>query len=495
MRGNYVVSDVAIYLRKSRGDGLNVLDKHRTELITLCGTNGWRPTIYEEISSGDSIEFRPEMQRLLKDVSNELYDAVVVVDYDRLGRGDAVEQAMIKRALSETKTLLVTPTKIYDMNKESDDMMSDVEGFFARMEYRQIKKRLARGKIRGAKAGNWVAGPAPFPYKYDALTKRLVPNHDYLPTFHWMVNEVLSGRSLSSVVNELNDTGKRTPTGAMWSHVTVKRILTSSAILGTITFGKTSGNGNNKKRNKPIIVVNIDNWITVENAHEAVIDMPTYTLIQTALARQAAIPRHSRTSRSILSGIVRCGRCDYFMTVASRRSNDQGYLKRCQKTIDGGTVTCGMRSSKVNDILNKIYDELSTYESSLKSTELMEVNNEQLLDELKLKKSQQDKLKSILGRVHEMFNMGDTKREYYEIRSSKLQKEINELEIDILILSRRIQFADNFSQSVRLDKVIALKGIWNSGDTVELNIRLKELIERVVYTKYENEITLKFLWR
>jgi len=96
------IKDVAIYLRKSRGEEED-LDKHRTDLEDLCKIKGWRYTSYAEIGSSDSIDLRPEMIRLLKDVEDDLYDAIVVMDIDRLSRGDGEEQARIMNKLRRSR--------------------------------------------------------------------------------------------------------------------------------------------------------------------------------------------------------------------------------------------------------------------------------------------------------------------------------------------------------------------------------------------------------
>jgi site-specific DNA recombinase len=61
------IRTVAIYLRKSRGDESNDdLAKHRDLLVTMAKNSGWKYTIYEEIASGATIDYRPKMQELLK---------------------------------------------------------------------------------------------------------------------------------------------------------------------------------------------------------------------------------------------------------------------------------------------------------------------------------------------------------------------------------------------------------------------------------------------
>ena len=98
---------VALYLRKSRGDNDEDLIKHKTSLIDLCKKNKWKYIIYSELESGDSIFMRPVFQKLLSDVRDGVYDAVAVVDIDRLGRGDMGDQDAIKKPLPNPRLMLL----------------------------------------------------------------------------------------------------------------------------------------------------------------------------------------------------------------------------------------------------------------------------------------------------------------------------------------------------------------------------------------------------
>jgi site-specific DNA recombinase len=88
------IKEVAIYLRKSRdetGGQEDVLAKHEALLLEYASKNNLKYSIYKEIGGSEYIEGRPQMVRLLEDVEQDLYDAVLVVDIDRLTRGSLEE--------------------------------------------------------------------------------------------------------------------------------------------------------------------------------------------------------------------------------------------------------------------------------------------------------------------------------------------------------------------------------------------------------------------
>lgn len=84
--------DAAEYLRKSRmEEGMDteeVLAKHRKALAEYAKAHDIHIIeTYCEVVSGESLYARPEMLRLLQDVEDGRYDAVLVMDLDRLSRG------------------------------------------------------------------------------------------------------------------------------------------------------------------------------------------------------------------------------------------------------------------------------------------------------------------------------------------------------------------------------------------------------------------------
>lgn len=81
----------AMYLRKSRKDddtGIeDTLARHEKMLQDLADRMGilvCEQDVYREVVSGESIEARPQMQRLLKHVELGEYDGVLCVELERL---------------------------------------------------------------------------------------------------------------------------------------------------------------------------------------------------------------------------------------------------------------------------------------------------------------------------------------------------------------------------------------------------------------------------
>ena len=136
-----IIKYVAEYLRKSRGETTDDLIKHKTVLEELCKRRGWVYVPYEEIETGESLQRRPVMQQLLIDIENNMYDAVVCVDLDRLGRGTIGEWDYIKQIFQRTSTYIVTPNSLYNLADDNDEFAVDLQTVFARREYKKFENK------------------------------------------------------------------------------------------------------------------------------------------------------------------------------------------------------------------------------------------------------------------------------------------------------------------------------------------------------------------
>ena len=133
-------TDAAAYIRKSRleegMDTQEVLSKHQKALVEYAAAHQIHLIeIYPEVVSGESLYARPQMLRLLQDVEEGRYDAVLCMDLDRLSRGRMKDQGIILDTFRESDTLIITPEKVYDLSDDIDE------------EYAELKKHGLNGVI------------------------------------------------------------------------------------------------------------------------------------------------------------------------------------------------------------------------------------------------------------------------------------------------------------------------------------------------------------
>ena len=163
----------AIYLKKSRedreaearGEG-ETLARHRTALMELAKNRLLDiGAIYEEIVSGETIAARPKMQQLLEEVEDGKWDGVLVMEIERLARGNGIDQGIVSQAFSVSGTKIITPYKTYDPTNEMDEDYFEFGLFMRRREYQTIKRRLVSGRIASVKEGKYMGSIDPFGYR------------------------------------------------------------------------------------------------------------------------------------------------------------------------------------------------------------------------------------------------------------------------------------------------------------------------------------------
>lgn len=161
------------YLRKSRMDTdfdevsvEETLNRHRKILESFCKERRLNVVeTLEEVVSGESLSSRPKMLRLLELVNTGMYAGVVCIDIERLSRGSSLESGYIMQVLQANNCKIITPSKIYDLQNESDEQFTDMKFMFSRYELKTITKRLVRGRNQSASEGKFLGSVAPYGYR------------------------------------------------------------------------------------------------------------------------------------------------------------------------------------------------------------------------------------------------------------------------------------------------------------------------------------------
>ncbi len=499
------INYVALYLRKSRGDIDSDLEKHKKILIDLCLEKRWKYVEFCEIGSGDSIHARPVFQRLLYDVKNEVFDAVCVVDFDRLGRGDEGDQATIKKAFSKTDTWVVTPSQTYNLNNENDEFSVDFHGFIARQEYKKITKRLSQGKKVGARMGMWTNGRPPYPYEYQRWgdkfnNKGLVVNDDKLKTYRYIIESVIKdGKTPSEIAWELNRQGIPSPRYGDWGNVTIGRLIVDETHLGRIITNKTVGDGHAKRNPdaKEFKRLSKDQWVVVENCHEAVKTIEEHEKLLLFASRLTKVPKRKPAQVRPLSGLVKCGICGHTMTFYYRpeRKNPES-LKPCwfrnpigEKCPNNGMLT-GIIYDTVNREIMQYKEELATKIKSL-NVDAKKNDIDSKLEQLEIQRSHKERA---LSRILDAFEGGAYTLNQFKIRKEKAESEIAAIndQIEILKIEQRHYSVDSIKNCYEL--IEDFESEMNGGGLLsdkQKNDLYKSIIDCIIWTRKDNIINIE----
>lgn len=238
----------AVYLRKSRADlddesrgHSDTLERHQKALLELANRlHVAVGKIYPEVVSGETIASRPQMQSLLHDLEQGMWDAVLVMEVARLTRGSQIDQGIIANAFKYTRTLIITPDKIYDPCNSADEDMLDFGMFFSRFEWKTINKRQQAGRRASSQEGKYIGSIAPYGYQRKKLKGEkgwtLVPDPETAPIVR-RAFDLLTENQLPqhAIAMHFNADGIPAPRGGAWTTATVQRLLRNVHYAGYIT--------------------------------------------------------------------------------------------------------------------------------------------------------------------------------------------------------------------------------------------------------------------
>lgn len=488
------IKHVAIYLRKSRsmGDEEEDLIKHRNVIHSVCVNNGWSYIEYVEIVSGDTIEARPKMQKLLDDIANKMYDAVIVFDVDRLGRGGGGDRERIGLTLQHTSTYLVTtnPYKIYDLNNESDEQIFDIHAFMGRFEYKMIKKRLQAGKRVGLKMGRWVHGTTPYGYFNDTKLKQLIVIDDERQVIRTMVNLFLEGVNISNIAWELNKKGIPSPRNARWTIPTISRILKSQVYLGYVIGNKTEGNVNRTttSSSKPFRRMPREEWVIVKNCHEAITTEEEYEKIQFLFnSRPKKIYKNKIYP---LSGVIRCGKCEKTMHHKHFGNGDIG-VSKCKCGNLGGSIKL------IEDAIFSTLDALRERLNEMKSDDVKKQKEEQLSRRISSLTTDCEKIDLALERIEEAYEAGMYDIQKTREKTQQKEQEKWSLEKEISKLQKQLNSVSDSGNAERMSIIDKFLDEIHKNISEEAKNRIyKELLADVVWCRSNNkevQVTVNFL--
>lgn len=329
----------AIYLRKSRvdleaearGEG-DTLKRHRNRLLALSKQQGLTITkIYPEVVSGETITSRPLMQQLLHDVEDGLYAGVLVMEVERLARGDTIDQGIVARAFQYSGTKIITPAKTYDPLNEFDQEYFEFGLYMSRREYKTINRRQQAGRIASVSEGKWPANRAPYGYRRIKLDGQkgwtLEPDENATVVqdiFRWYTEGVpqpdgsVNRIGVSRIIRRLNESNILSPGGKDWTNSAIQSLLRNPTYAGWVRWGNRAQvkkiQDGEVQRSRPRAKAGDTSLRLCRGLHDPLISQETFDTAQALLRSNPGRPGPKRcVTTNPLAGLIRCDHCGRMM--------------------------------------------------------------------------------------------------------------------------------------------------------------------------------------
>ena len=298
---------------------------------------------YREIKSSESIDDRPEMLRLLKAIESPKIKAILVVEPQRLCRGDLEDMGRLIKLLRYTNTYVITPRKIYDLRDEYDRDAFE----------------------RELKEGNYVGSKPPYGFDKDVRVNGKKICHTLKENkaeadvvrmiFNWYVNDDIGTHQ---ICRRLEALGVRTRTGVKrWKDSTIYRILENVHYIGKVrwNYRKTIKIVEDqqviKKRPKPPV----DEYLIFDGKHDPIISEEIFNKAQEIRGSKHRT-KTDNTLKNPLSGIVFCARCGH--SCGYNTFKNKGVTYAGAKLVCNDQVHCKTGSADFEEILSYVSNAL-----------------------------------------------------------------------------------------------------------------------------------------
>ena len=164
---------IAIYARKSieaeKGESIKTqFAKCRDYINTMEGCEEYEIIEYKDEGYTGANTFRPDFQKLLREIDKGHIAMVVCHRLDRVTRSVA-DFSDIERRFKRHNVDFVSVNERFDTTTPMGEAMLKIVLVFAELERKMIKARVTENMFELAKTERWVSGKAPLGYKLNRV--------------------------------------------------------------------------------------------------------------------------------------------------------------------------------------------------------------------------------------------------------------------------------------------------------------------------------------
>ena len=361
----------ATYLRLSRSDGdqqeSNSIKNQRALLNDYMGKHPELHKFDEYVDdgySGTNFE-RPDFKRMMQDIEKRNVNCIIVKDLSRFGRNYIETGRYLERIFPFMGVRFIAINDHYDSAEENDDkgrILIPFNNLINDTYCRDISLRVRSHLDVKRKEGQFIGSFAGYGYRKDPKDKNHLIIDEYAAGIvQEIFKQKLNGMSSQRIASHLNELGVLPPNeykrangfnytcgfqaglNQKWTVVSVNRILKNESYMGTLIQGKRRKINYKVKKSHD---VGSENWIRVEDAHDAIISKGEFQQVQQLLELDTRTAP-SQTTVYPLSGFLRCADCGQNMIRRTVTKNGKKYqYYHCSTYKNGGGCTPHMINSE-----------------------------------------------------------------------------------------------------------------------------------------------------
>lgn len=496
------IDEIIIYLRKSRADDPSmsvedVLSRHESQLQDYAIHEYDSPVpenhIYREVVSGETIDGRPVMKKLLDLLeSDPTIKGVLVIEPQRLSRGDLMDCGRIINTFRYTNTLVITPPKTYNLLDEYDRKFFEMELMRGNDYLEYTKKILNRGRIASIMQGNYIGSVRPYGYKKvsTGTGKNKIHTLEIIPeeadVIRLMFKLYLEGNGFRNIAHHLDMLGVKPIHSSTWSPAAISDMIENPLYIGKIRW-------NNRKIVKIMVNGKIeltrpnntgDDVMLIDGKHPAIIDIDTFNA---ASERRGLTPKVKKFKelQNPFAGLLFCGTpgCGAAMSFKKYHQKKSATDTITKSMLCNKQSVCHTKSVQYDAFLEKVkwilQNTIQDFEVQIKNDpDGISRIHQNLVSKLEL---ELEKLYRKDQRQKDAYEDGTyTKKEYIQ-RNLKLQEQISNTLLSLeAAKSECIAPIDYSEKIVRFQDALAALND-DSVPASKKNLLLKACIDKIYY--------------
>lgn len=466
--------------------------------------------------SGSNFE-RSEFKRMMGDVYKGRVNCIIVKDLSRFGRDYIESGRYIQKIFPAFGVRFIALTDHYDSfcaDAGESEIILPVKNFINDSYCRDISTKVKSQLVVKQKAGECTSAFAVYGYQKSERDKSQLVIDDYASEIVRRIYEwKILGMSVSAIAAKLNDLHILSPREykksqglnyrggffggkeSRWSSSTVKRILTNEIYLGHLLQGKTEKINYKIKKSvqKPK-----EEWIRVENTHEAIISANDFAVVQNLLQVDGRISIECGKV-SLFSGLLFCGDCGEQMVRRISRYKDMSKVYYICSTKNRGEG-CSRHSIEENVLAELVEISVCKYvnaflqqEKLFQKVKAREKNMEYVIKcqkEMARLKREQNKYYKLCDGLYGDLGRGVVTKDEFERLYAEFQRRAEQLQ-------RAQKEQEKFLQKIFQSGVALVSRLMEFQNTLELGkldrYTLTSLVKHIyVYEKKRIEIDFYF---
>lgn len=438
---------------------------------------------------------RPQFQRMISAAKKKPrpFDLILIHKTDRFARNR--EDAIVYKSLlrrdcgidvrSVTEQFEDSPT-----GKLLEGMMEVMAEFYSL----NLAQEVMKGMKEKASYGK-ALGMAPFGYRIGE-DGRLEVVPEEAAVVRWIFETYTQGEEgLRAITGRLHTEGSLRfgPAGTKfkWSSVGLRNMLTNPAYTGRMVWNRRDGTKKKRMRNP-------ENWIVVEDAHEAIIDQETFELSGQLLKSRRGV--RSPAEDHVLRGMVKCAECGggmsyYRMRWKKRSTGEIIYKPQLSCSRYHHSRTCYYNHVSVEEIESAVFSYLKRILDGRVSPGDLQVtfpHLDSVHDEAELLRKQIAATRQKFQRQMEAYEAGAIDLEQLTEARKRVNAEKQELELRLQDFESRLS-ADIPSHMATLQQRIrdVLESTTNVNATAaERRAALKMVVDHMKYSKRDDQLQI-----